>query len=87
MSTRNSVATLEAVTQEIIELVWAEAGAVDLTADSTLQSVGLDSLKVMSLIFKIEARHDILLDEADADDLRTVGDLAALVVRRIEEQP
>jgi acyl carrier protein len=49
--------------------------------------VGLDSLKVMSLIFKIEARYDLFLDEDDADDLRTVGDLAALVVRRIEDQP
>jgi acyl carrier protein len=87
MSTTNSVATLEAVTQEIIDLVLAEVGAVDLTADSTLQSVGLDSLKVMSLIFKIEARYDLFLDEEDADDLRTVGDLAALVVRRIADQP
>jgi acyl carrier protein len=87
MSTTNSVANLEAVTQEIIDLVLAEVGAVDLTADSTLQSVGLDSLKVMSLIFKIEARYDLFLDEEDADDLRTVGDLAALVVRRIADQP
>jgi acyl carrier protein len=87
MSTTNSVATLEAVTQEIIDLVLAEVGAVDLTADSTLQSAGLDSLKVMSLIFKIEARYDLFLDEEDADDLRTVGDLAALVVRRIADQP
>jgi acyl carrier protein len=83
----NYVATLEAVTQQVIDLVRAEAEATDLTADSTLQSVGLDSLKVMSLIFKIEARHDIFLDEEDADDLRTVGDLAALVVRHIEDQP
>ena len=61
--------------------------ALDLRADSTLQSRGLDSLKVMSVVFKIEERYDIVLDEEDADDLRTVGDLAALVVRRIEEQP
>ena len=86
MTTTHSVATLEAVTQEIIDLARAEVGAVDLTADSTLQGVGLDSLKVMSLVFKIEAHYDILLDEEDADDLRTVGDLAALVVRRLEDQ-
>ena len=87
MSTRNSVVTLEAVTQEIIDAIGAEVGAVDLTADSTIQSTGLDSLKVMSLIFKIEERYGIVLDEADGDDLRTVGDLAALVVRRIEQRP
>jgi acyl carrier protein len=80
-------ATFEAVTQEIIDLARADdVGVVDLTADTTLQSQGLDSVRVMSLLFKIEARYDIALDEEDGDDLRTVGDLAALVVRRIRER-
>jgi acyl carrier protein len=87
MSIRNSVVALEAVTQQIIDLVGKDVDAVDLTAASSLQSQGLDSLKVMSLVFKIEEHYDIVLDEEDADDLRTVGDLAALVVRRIEQQP
>ena len=87
MSPRNSVVTVEAVTQEIIDLVVAEVGPVDLTDDATLQSRGLDSLKVMSLVFKIEERYGILLDDADADDLRTVRDLATLVLRRIQERP
>ena len=87
MSPRNFVVTLEAVTQEIIDLAVAEVGTVDVTADATLQSWGLDSLKVMSLVFKIEERYGVLLDEEDADDLRTVGDLATLVLRRIQERP
>jgi acyl carrier protein len=86
MSTRNSVVTLESVTQQIIDLVEKDVGAVDLTADSSLQSQGLDSLTVMSLVFKIEEHYDVVLDAEDADDLRTVGDLAALVVRRFEQQ-
>jgi acyl carrier protein len=86
MSTRNSVVPLEAVTQQIIDFVGKDLGAVDLTADSSLQSQALDSLEVMVLVFKIEEHYDIVLDEEDADDLRTVGDLAALVVRRIEQQ-
>jgi acyl carrier protein len=85
MPTQNA-ATIEAVTDEIIDLVCAEVEAVDITADSTLQSRGLDSLKIMSLIFKIEARYDIFLEDEDADDLSTVGDLAALVLRRVQEQ-
>ena len=87
MSPKNSVVALEAVTQEIIDLVVAEVGTEDVTADATLQSRGLDSLKVMALVFKIEERYGIVLDEEDADDLRTVGDLAALALRRIQEQP
>jgi acyl carrier protein len=79
-------ATLAVVTQEIIDLVKTEVEEVDLTTDSILQDVGLDSLKFMSVVFKIEARYDIELQEEDADDLSTVGDLADLVVGRIAEQ-
>jgi acyl carrier protein len=79
-------AALETVTQEVIDLVRAEAGPVDLSADSPLQGGGLDSLKVLSLLFKIERRYDIILDEDDGDDLNTIGDLAAFVVRRIQER-
>ena len=79
-------ATLAKVTQEIIDLVTSEAKEADITADSILQDVGMDSLKFMSVVFKIEARYDIELQEEDADDLRTVGDLTNLVLARIAEQ-
>jgi acyl carrier protein len=93
-------ASVESVTDEIIRLLQAEMkaanasdGAIEpdidldhLDVNTVLLDVGLDSLKVMSVVFKIEAKFDIDLDEADADDLRTVGDLAELVVRRVEEQ-
>ena len=78
--------TLAEITREIIDLVKTEATEVEITADSALQDVGLDSLKFMSVVFKIEAHYDIELQEEDADDLRTVGDLATLVVGRIAEQ-
>jgi acyl carrier protein len=79
-------AAREAVAQHILDLIARDDEMPTLTADSSLQSQGLDSLKVMSLVFKLEDHYDIVLDEGDADDLRTVDDLAALVVRRIEEQ-
>lgn len=79
--------TYEAVLAEIIDLARAEVGPVDLAADSTLQGQGLDSLKLMSLLFKIERRYGIVLEEEDGDDLQTVGDLAALAVRCIQDRP
>lgn len=78
--------TLAAVTQEIIELIRAEKPIANLTADSSLLDGGLDSLRVMSLVLRIEGRWGIELDADDADDLRTVGDLARLVVQRIGAQ-
>ena len=80
-------ATLAAVIDDIIGLIDAETdSAAALTADSGLQDAGMDSARVLSLVFRIEARYDIELDADDGDDLRTVGDLARLVLRRIEEQ-
>lgn len=79
-------ATLAEVTQEIIGLVTSEAKEANIAADSILQDVGLDSLKFMSVVFKIEAHYDIELQEEDADDLRTIGDLATLVIGHIAEQ-
>jgi acyl carrier protein len=79
-------ATLTNVSQEIVDLVASEAKEAIVTADSILQDVGLDSLKFMSVVFKIEARYDIELQEEDAEDLRTVGDLASLVLGHVAEQ-
>jgi acyl carrier protein len=86
LSTYHEFDILAEVTHEIIDLVKIESTEVNVTADSILQDVGLDSLKFMSIIFKIEARFDIELQEEDADDLRTVEDLATLVAGRIAEQ-
>jgi len=76
----------ETVTQHILDLIGSDVELAGLTTDSSLQSQGLDSLKIMSLVFKLEEHYDVVLDEEDADDLRTIDDLAALVTRRIEEQ-
>ncbi len=80
--------TLRAVTQDIIGLIESETdgAAGTLTADSGLQDAGMDSARVLSLVFRIEARYDIDLDAEDGDDLRTVGELAQLVLRRIQER-
>jgi acyl carrier protein len=86
LSTYHESDILAEVTHEIIDLVKIESTEVNVTADSLLQDVGLDSLKFMSIVFKIEARFDIELQEEDADDLRTVEDLATLVAGRIAEQ-
>jgi acyl carrier protein len=85
--TAEQSAKLAVVTREIIDMIKAEAPGASLTADSALQDGGLDSLKVMSLVLRIEGRYAVELDADDGDELATVGDLARLVVRRIESEP
>jgi acyl carrier protein len=82
----DEAAKLAAVTQEIIDMIRLETPDAKLTAESNLGDGGLDSLKVMSLVLRIESRYKIELDADDDGELRTVGDLAHLVMRRIENQ-
>ena len=52
----------------------------DLVADLQLDSVGL-----LTLVVGLEDRFRVALNEEDAAAVRTVRDLAALVLRRREE--
>jgi acyl carrier protein len=85
-STTDQTEKLSEVTQDIIEMIKIESPNASLTVDSGLQDGGLDSLRVMSLVLRIESRYGIELDADDAGELRTVADLARLVVRCIESQ-
>jgi acyl carrier protein len=85
-SPTEQVPSLAAVTDDIIAMISAEMPIPNLTAESSLLDGGLDSLRVMSLVLRIENRWEIDLDADDADELRTVGDLGRLVLRRIVEK-
>ena len=52
----------------------------DLVTDLQLDSVGL-----LTLVVGLEDRFRIALREEDAAAVRTIGDLATLVLRRLEE--
>ena len=80
-------ATVDTVTRELIDLIQREVEVDGLTADSALKVPGMDSLKFMSVVVRIEAQYDIELDGDDGADPQTIGELAELVVRRIQEQP
>lgn len=51
-----------------------------------VEDLALDSLKLTVLAVGLEDRFRVRLNEEDAQGIATVGDLAALVVRRAKEQ-
>ena len=52
--------TVEVVTKEIIDLLRPEVKGAELTGDSSLVSSGLDSVSIVSLIYKVEKRYSIV---------------------------
>jgi acyl carrier protein len=77
------------VAAEIIRGIRAEAPpTLVVTPESDLfRDLSLDSITLTSLVVSLEDHYRILLNEEDAGEVRTVGDLAALVVRRLRQQP
>jgi len=70
-------AALEQFNARDVEL----AAATDLTAD-----LELDSLGVMDLLFELEEKYDISIPINRLGDVRTVGELVALVRTIMTEQ-
>lgn len=74
------VAEIARVCREELELERAISPGDDLLADLALDSMGLIVLAV-----GLENRFRVKLSEEDSVGVKTVGDLAALVLRRVAE--
>jgi acyl carrier protein len=69
------------------ELAGSGTPLPPLTPQTRLfEDLALDSLTLMSLVVNLEDHYRVLLNETDAPEVRTIADLAALVVQRIREQ-
>lgn len=78
---------VEAAVEEIRAILRRELECESpVTAQShLLQDLALDSLGLMTLAVGLEDRFRVKLGEEDAGGIETVGDLARLVARRVEE--
>jgi acyl carrier protein len=62
--------------QSLISQRFSQAGT-PVGADTTLASLGIDSLGVIELMFEVEETFDVKLDPDEAAALATVGEVAA----------
>lgn len=63
----------EKVRDVIVETLGCEAEQV--TEQATLEELGADSLAAVELIMALEESTGITIDDADAANLKTVGDI------------
>lgn len=79
------------MTDEILKYIadFLDKPVEEITADKTLEQLGMDSLDFMDVLFEVEERFDIRipddLPESHAT-MRTLGDVLELVSRLIEEK-
>ena len=76
----------ETILQGISEVARLHLGWTggDLTPDMRLvEDLRLDSVRLLTLAAEVENRFRVLLDEADELAIETVGDLVAIVRRKL----
>ncbi len=56
---------------------WSQVGA-----DTTIESLGFDSLSILDLLYDVDQEFDIHLEAAEVIDMTTVGQIAALLKER-----
>lgn len=59
--------------------------ASDITADTTLEDLGADSLDVVEVIMALEDEFDIEISDEVAENISTVGDLVDYIKANVEE--
>lgn len=50
--------------------------------DTTIESLGIDSLSILDLLYDIDQEFDIHLEGSEVMDTRTVGEIATLLKQR-----
>jgi acyl carrier protein len=56
----------------------------DVTGESVITDLGIDSLSMMQIVGEMELRLGIMIPDEDLVELVTVADLARVVLRRLE---
>ena len=74
---------------ELLDLMAVEAHIerARLTRDAQLAELGFASLDLITLLFELEERYEVVIEEADLPQMETVGELSDLLIARINAVP
>ena len=79
---------MKATESELLDLIAKEA-IIDrekLTRDATLEDLGISSLDVISMLFELEERWGVRIEEADMPEMTTLGEMVDFLLSRINAE-
>ena len=79
MNSKDLIAVFKQVAKEVDKRDFPE-----VTGDSVISDLGIDSLSMMQIVGEMELKLDIMIPDEDLVELVTVGDLVKVVLRRLE---
>lgn len=80
MNSQDLIAVFKQVAKEVDKRDFPE-----VTGDSVISDLGIDSLSMMQIVGEMELKLDIMIPDEDLVELVTVKDLLAVVERRMEK--
>ena len=79
MKSQDLIAVFKQVAKEVDKRDFPE-----VTGDSVISDLGIDSLSMMQIVGEMELKLDIMIPDEDLVELVTVKDLLTVVERRME---
>ena len=79
---------MKATEAELLDLIAKEA-IIDrekLTREATLEDLGISSLDVISMLFELEEKYGVVIEEGDMPQMTTLGEMVDFLLSRINEE-
>lgn len=76
---------MKATEDELLDLI-AEEAIIDrakLTREATLGDLGISSLDLITMLFELEERWGVVIEEADMPKMSTLGEMVDFLLGRI----
>ena len=84
----HTLALTDKIRDEVTAIVAevAELTAEEISPDSTLRELGIDSLGGLRIVADVERRYGIVIPEAEIGKIRSMPDIMALVERHTPQE-
>jgi acyl carrier protein len=79
---------MKATESELLDLIAQEA-VIDrekLIRDASLEDLGVSSLDVISMLFELEERYGVVIEEGDMPQMSTLGEMVDFLLQRINAE-
>ena len=79
---------MKATEPELLDLISREAiiDRAKLTREATLEDLGISSLDVISMLFELEEKYGVVIEEGDMPQMSTLGEMVDFLLERINAE-
>lgn len=79
---------MKATETELLDLIAQEAiiDRAKLTREATLEDLGISSLDLISMLFELEEKYGVIIEEGDMPQMTTLGEMLDFLMARINTE-